>query len=287
MTDSLKTILCIGDSLTEGDYGSEPEGTANVHPEGYPYFLEKYLGVTAINAGKCGFTSLDYWKYTLKTLDLSTADAAVIMLGTNGGITDTIEEDTAASSYENYADTGTGRYCSIIEYLMDQKPDMPIFLCTCPYVDPSRRLRHANCVADANAVIPKIAARYHLPLLDVNQELGVSAFNTRIMQPVDGLHGSYRFYSKLGTYIGNRVRSLYNFVYPEEIDQISVQSGLEAQLDIFLTLLFRLDELVNVRESQNCSDNGKNSDPNGKASPGYATSMSCSSVTFSDFHRTY
>ena len=125
-------------------------------------------------------------------------------------------EDTAASSYENYADTGTGRYCSIIEYLMDQKPDMPIFLCTCPYVDPSRRLRHANCVADANAVIPKIAARYHLPLLDVNQELGVSAFNTRIMQPVDGLHGSYRFYSKLGTYIGNRVRSLYNFVYPEE-----------------------------------------------------------------------
>lgn len=69
---------------------------------------------------------------------------------------------------------------------------------------------------DANAVIPKIAARYHLPLLDVNQELGVSAFNTRIMQPVDGLHGSYRFYSKLGTYIGNRVRSLYNFVYPEE-----------------------------------------------------------------------
>lgn len=160
MTDSLKTILCIGDSLTEGDYGSEPEGTANVHPEGYPYFLEKYLGVTAINAGKCGFTSLDYWKYTLKTLDLSTADAAVIMLGTNGGITDTIEEDTAASSYENYADTGTGRYCSIIEYLMAQKPDMPIFLCTCPYVDPSRRLRHANCVADANAVIPKIAARY-------------------------------------------------------------------------------------------------------------------------------
>ena len=99
---------------------------------------------------------------------------------------------------------------------MDQKPDMPIFLCTCPYVDPSRRLRHANCVADANAVIPKIAARYHLPLLDVNQELGVSAFNTRIMQPVDGLHGSYRVYSKLGTYIGNRVRSLYNFVYPEE-----------------------------------------------------------------------
>ena len=80
--------------------------------------------------------------------------------------------------------------------------------------------------------------------------------------------------------------SITSFI-PKKIDQISVQSGLEAQLDIFLTLLFRLDELVNVRESQNCSDNGKNSDPNGKASPGYATSMSCSSVTFSDFHRTY
>ncbi len=67
--------------------------------------------------------------------------------------------------------------------------------------------------------------------------------------------------------------SITSFI-PKKIDQISVQSGLEAQLDIFLTLLFRLDELVNVRESQNCSDNGKNSDPNGKASPGYVSGSS-------------
>ena len=116
MTDSLKTILCIGDSLTEGDYGSEPEGTANVHPEGYPYFLEKYLGVTAINAGKCGFTSLDYWKYTLKTLDLSTADAAVIMLGTNGGITDTIE-------------TGHAHFLMHLPLCRSQPPSPPRKLC--------------------------------------------------------------------------------------------------------------------------------------------------------------
>ena len=67
--------------------------------------------------------------------------------------------------------------------------------------------------------------------------------------------------------------SITSFI-PKKIDQISVQSGLEAQLDIFLTLLFRLDELVNVTESQNCSDNEKNSDPNGKASPGYVSGSS-------------
>ncbi len=32
-TNPMQTLLCIGDSLTEGDYGSEPEGTASVKQE--------------------------------------------------------------------------------------------------------------------------------------------------------------------------------------------------------------------------------------------------------------
>ena len=210
------TILCIGDSLTEGDYGSEPEGTKNLHLESYPYFLEKYLGTKVINAGKCGFTSLDYWRWTMKTLDLDGIDVAVIMLGTNGAMTDTLKEDTAAASYEDYADTGTGRYCSIIEYLIDKSPDTQILLCTCPYVDRTRRARHADCIQEANRVIPQIAKKYHLPLLDVEQELGVNDCNTRLMQPVDGLHGSYRMYSRLGTYIGSRIQSLRSFVWSKD-----------------------------------------------------------------------
>ena len=155
MTDSLKTILCIGDSLTEGDYGSEPEGTANVHPEGYPYFLEKYLGVTAINAGKCGFTSLDYWKYPLKTLDLSTASASASCWAPTAASQIPSKRTPPHPPMKTMPILALAATAPSSNIWIDQNPDMPIFLCTCPYVDPSRRLRHANCVADRQRCYPE------------------------------------------------------------------------------------------------------------------------------------
>ena len=212
-SNQLRRIICIGDSLTEGDYGSEPEGTANVKPQSYPYFLQKYLGTNTnvINAGKCGFTAVVYWERTLKTLDVENADVIVIMLGTNGEMTDSIEADTRSSNYETYADTEAGRYCSIIEYLMEKNSKTTICICTCPYVDDMRRPRNAKNVAMANQVIPKIAARYHLPLFDVNGEMGVNDFNTKIMQPIDGLHGGILFYNRLANYIGSKILSVSRF----------------------------------------------------------------------------
>lgn len=57
-------ISCIGDSLTEGDYGVfGKRGIANVHKENYPYFLALLTGAEVHNFGKCGFTSTDYRKY--------------------------------------------------------------------------------------------------------------------------------------------------------------------------------------------------------------------------------
>ena len=211
-SNQLQTILCIGDSLTEGDYGSEPEGTANVKPQSYPYFLQKYLNANVINAGKCGFTAVAYWERTLKTLDVEKADVVVIMLGTNGEMTDSIEVDTMSPHYETYADTEAGRYCSIVEYVMEKNPKATICLCTCPYVDVTRRPRNAKNVAMANLVIPKIAARYHLPLFDVNGEMGVNDFNTKIMQPIDGLHGGILFYNRLANYIGSKILSVSRFL---------------------------------------------------------------------------
>ncbi len=57
-------IICMGDSLTEGDYGLPGQsGIANVQPESYPYFLAKHTGWTVVNAGHCGYRATDYWNY--------------------------------------------------------------------------------------------------------------------------------------------------------------------------------------------------------------------------------
>lgn len=210
------SILCIGDSLTEGDYGSEPAGTQNIHPQNYPYYLQKYLKCNVHNFGKCGYTPLTYWNNQISNIDFDILlpDIAVIMLGTNGSMTDSLDTDVEPyQNYNDYANTGTGDYCKIIEYIYEQTNGLcQIVLCTCPYVDPSKRINYANSVTISNNVIRKIAKKYHLPLIDVNEELGISKVNSNTFQPIDGLHMNQYGYSRLGTFIGSKLKSLIGLI---------------------------------------------------------------------------
>lgn len=62
-------IICMGDSLTEGDYGLPGQsGIANIQPESYPYFLAKHTGWTVVNAGRCGYRATDYRNYLQSAL---------------------------------------------------------------------------------------------------------------------------------------------------------------------------------------------------------------------------
>lgn len=211
-------VLCIGDSLTEGDYGSEPEGTKNVKEKNYPYFMNQVTGWNVTNKGKCGFTPSQYWNNFIKwgiDFDGMKYDVVIIMLGTNGGMTDTLEADTTITSdqtYEDYANTGTGNYCKIIEYINEKMSGKTqIILCTCPFVDSSRRPKYVNSINNANIVIPKIANKYSLPLIDIRNKLGLSNINTSIFQPIDGLHFGEYGYSRLGTFIANNVKSILSY----------------------------------------------------------------------------
>ena len=81
-------IVCLGDSLTQGDYGDFGKRCIpNVHPENYPYFLSEILNCEVVNYGKCGFTSSDFINfYNSGAVDVKGADIIIIMLGTNGGL---------------------------------------------------------------------------------------------------------------------------------------------------------------------------------------------------------
>lgn len=207
-------IACIGDSLTEGDYGSEPEGTAHVHPENYPYFMEKFIGCKVLNFGKSGYTPINYWDNKIKGINWSSIspDVVLIMLGTNWGLTDTIETDVEPfSNYEDFVHSNTGCYCKIIEYLFDVLGGKSqIILCSTPWVDDTRRPHNKIYSDQANIVIPKIAERYNLPMIDT-RKIGLNKLNTNTLQPVDGLHFGKYGYSRLGTFIGSQVLSMLSF----------------------------------------------------------------------------
>ena len=215
---NIGNILCIGDSLTQGDYGSKPAGTINIKSENYPFYLNKYLNkfvtTNVINAGRCGFTSTTYWESKVKTIDFTDVKTIVIMLGTNGYLTDTIETDTAILSeqtYENYANTNTGNYCKIIEYCLERTSNLSQIILVTPPKTSQRDKVKMELTVD---VIKKIGKKYSLKVLDGYNEFGISPFNFSVMLPIDELHCGKIAYKKIGTFIGSNL--LANLSYEIE-----------------------------------------------------------------------
>ena len=208
---NIDTILCIGDSLTQGDYGSNPAGTINIKSENYPFYLNKYINkfvtTNVINAGKCGYTSTTYWESKVKTIDFTNVKTIVIMLGTNGYLTDTVETDTnilSGQTYENYANTNTGNYCKIIEYCLERTSNLAQIILVTPPKTSQRDKVKMELTVD---VIKKIGKKYSLKVLDGYNEFGISPTNFSTMLPIDGLHGGKLAYKKIGTYIGSNIIS--------------------------------------------------------------------------------
>lgn len=208
--------LCIGDSLTQGDYGSNPPGTINIKAENYPFYLNKYLNIffktNVINAGKCGFTATTYWESKVKNIDFTNVKTIVIMLGTNGYLTDTLEVDTTITkgqTYQNYANTHTGNYCKIIEYCLEKTSNLAQIILVTPPKTSQRDKAKMELLVE---VIKKIGKKYSLKVIDGYNEFGIAPVNFNVMLPIDELHGGKICYKKIATYIGSNIISNWSYV---------------------------------------------------------------------------
>nr|DAT71808.1 MAG TPA: Baseplate component [Caudoviricetes sp.] len=136
--------IAIGDSLTEGDLaGTEYFKIGNYN---YPYFLSKMLRAEITNAGKSGFTTQQWYQNEFSKYNYMDYDFAIIFLGTNGGLQDTI---SGANTNDQ-----TGYYCSIIEGMKAQNPNIKIILI-------------GNVQSYYTGLIKKIGQYYNIPVLDV------------------------------------------------------------------------------------------------------------------------
>lgn len=208
-----KNIVCIGDSLTEGDYGSNPAGTMNVHSENYPYFLAEITGANVKNAGRCGYSAELYYNNQLSKVELSEeTDIVLIMLGTNNGLTDSIDADTSATHYSSYAKTQTGYYARIIETCMERtNGQAQIILMTPPVTTQRNRASLETTVS----VIKKFGEKYGLPVIDNYYACGITYENIGGYMPIDELHCGYTGYKLLANYIASRTADIYKDFKPE------------------------------------------------------------------------
>ncbi len=196
-------ILCIGDSLTEGDYGYKYQrGVANVHPENYPYFLSKLVGAETVNAGKCGYTPTKYLEYYQKgNVTAKEADMVIVMLGTNGGL----DPDKKTQ--------GNADYETLVDLVRQDAPQARIFICTPPHVTENPALincGYAERVEKAVKWVRAYAARSGLDLIDLASAPMFTAENEKIMQPNDGLHFGATGYLTMAEFLTERLRLFLN-----------------------------------------------------------------------------
>ena len=195
-------ITCIGDSLTEGDYGIYGQkGIANVQVENYPYFLQKITNAEVRNYGKCGSRATDYRRYYEEGhVNVKDSDIILVMLGTNGGMDDEIETQ------------GNQDYRALICDLEKDEPKAKIFLCTPPHatINPKySNYGYAPQVEKAVKFVRKYATSEGRLLIDVANCPYFRSDTEAIMQPNDGLHFGREGYKKLAEYIAECMENLY------------------------------------------------------------------------------
>ena len=199
----MNKVLCIGDSLTMGAYYS-PQHNGGSIKENYPYYFSKLNQIEVTNAGQSGIYPSKWYTDKRPNYDIAAHDNFIIWLGTNNGLTDTLESDTAFDDYNNYAETETGYYCRIIENIQDLRPDANIFLCTVFASSGNKDV--------TNTVLNKIASKYNLPLFDMNDgTLYNGAYHETLHPFGNNVHfgkvGNLALAQKLTSYINEYARS--------------------------------------------------------------------------------
>lgn len=166
LTDAFSTAICIGDSVTEG-VGSVSDYT-KVKNFSYPTRLAEMTGWTIENAGKAGLTALEWWQQIFANYDYTQYQVALIELGLNSGLTDTIDTDVTGDDYTKYADTNTGGYCKIIEGIKAQNENIFIVL-----------LISSNISSATADVIKKIGEKYSLPIIDLTDRTYINLLENK------------------------------------------------------------------------------------------------------------
>lgn len=204
-------VLCIGDSLTVGYDGS---GDTPIN-KNYPHFISKLMVAETTKKAHGGWTTKQVWDDIISTsTDLASYDCAIIFLGTNGGLTNTVSTD-CKTDYTQNADTNTGCYGKIIGKIKADAPNCRIF-CVAGVNDYVRR------ASTMNPAVRALADFYGTGLIDVENcimsDNGASGSVQRYLyRPIDGIHYnalgymtlSNMFYNSMKEYMSNH-RTMYD-----------------------------------------------------------------------------
>lgn len=195
-------ITCIGDSLTHGVVTTDSHGGYRIAKHPYPMVLQRIVGATVEEIAHGGYGATDWWNEYADKITSKTNQLAIVFLGTNDGLTDTVSTDCAGDDYTSYANTNTGNYGKIVAKL--KSVGAKIILVQCFTGD--------GVLANTNKAIKDFADKFGCGLIATKRllnpayhyypdlsgsdslhfnDLGYSAFAELIMQQISFMDSDY------------------------------------------------------------------------------------------------
>ncbi len=183
----LRSVACIGDSLSSGEFeSSDLEGNKGYH-DMYDYswgqFMAREAGLNVLNFSRGGMSAKwycdtfadenDFWNPEKK------CKAYIIALGVNdiskykSDLGDILDVDL--NDWRNNKDTFVGNYCKIIQRMREIEPKSRVFLITIPRADNTTEERnkaedlHRELlykIADLFEFTYVVDLRLHMPVMD-------------------------------------------------------------------------------------------------------------------------
>ena len=201
-------ITCCGDSLTWGQVYTGQSTSRRAYVT-YPSALGRMTGAMVTQYALPGYTAAQWWSAFSSQITEKSNQLAIVFLGTNAGLTDTLDTDAPEGSEPSTwnTSTNTGAYASIVNAFKSVGAKVLLLRC---YVT-NGTLASGSDLNTTNSVIDQIASRFGCGVVDApnltdgkyhywpnrndkNQvhynDLGYSAFASRLIYNVASLDSS-------------------------------------------------------------------------------------------------
>lgn len=159
---AFSNVTCCGDSLTASVVYTKNNGDGTYQTRSaykkYPWILGQKIGAEAESVATGGYSASDWWGAYADRIINKTNQLIVIYLGTNGGLTDTLDTDAQGTDYTQYANTNTGNYCKIVAKALSVGARVLLI---------KIHQGGGENVFLTNSVIDKIAEKYNVAVVDV------------------------------------------------------------------------------------------------------------------------
>lgn len=147
-------ITCVGDSLTYSQVYTGANTSRQAY-ETYPEILAKYTGTDTTALAHAGDSASDCWDRYNSNITSKTNQLAIIYLGTNEGLTNTVDTDCVGNDYTSYANTNTGNYGKIIRKFLDLNAKVILVKCYAA----------GAVLTETNTTIESLASKFNVPFI--------------------------------------------------------------------------------------------------------------------------